>query len=1023
MALGDLTQNTRPEFHSNERLDLVDTEPMSRQALDLFKVLTKAIFGKPPATVGQPCGLIFKMPTISSVNPFEITLTGTAVGLDADGQHVIKLATPNLVQAGFGVGTSFVYLYRDEAETATESRRFIPAVGPFNETTDSVFTRLSGTPKILVGATGAAPIIQGNTVDGKQVALLCIGSATFNGGGAMTAFTFTENYFSAGLLVADRSTVPFPVSDLDAGSITDFVMYLKGLLSMMADANWGSAATSHTGAVAASRSNNWYGWKPAGAFRPGAPKIGLEETNRLTPGTITVGDGVNTFGNIDSTDFGSTSLLLKHMIEAGGTYELKPGSVFTLTANVVPASGGTVRIIGNGAQIDFASFTFDCTRFAGIVVQDVVFVDNVGAGGFIYPDSALLSSMTYRHCQFFAKNGPIHKSTSTTPANTIFGLTFEDCFFSTSNAGTTDTNNCILLYNVNNILMSRCTFNTSSATGLVFLGLCKNHIQILDCSFTNTLSNSGLDSTARALLTINSDFASEYVDRCVKRCTFTGTSTFAAATGRSRTLGLVVDEALNIDVVDNIFYRTITAITHTLSSAAISVRAMDVTYEGNKISVCDKNGMSLSLRNATTLTGLQIKGNKLRDIKLNSAISVFGPLGGLTLRSLAIQENEFFNINEDTHADFSARTGGAITIILPGALESCSISNNRFSMCANVVINMSVPTTRGVNIKGNTLQNILTAEVLNNPSVNAGSFNVCPMFLYAQATDILSGIVVEDNTIMDLYTTNSSLLGTPTLILLKSNECNNLIVRKNTIIGVADGYSGGANLSGHILTVLGATSSATTLSDVVVEGNTIAPQNVSGATVMRLAFLSLATSGAFMRNIHICNNTLTIKIDGPLSALSGADMITLFGTGGGGWENITVRGNRIIGFSAVVWSSHFFTSTNPLGGISITDNQIFTDIGWDNSIPTSKFGIDFRGQVVFNYIINDNNAVAVAGGVDEAGFYGPFDTNIQGGPAIDGHGATATIVQTYNGTNDRGQSNGASSTSVEHARNRGFSHT
>src|SRR5882724_1370793 len=148
MSAGDVLNAKRVRTQSNERLDTVDADALSREPREHLDAFSRAIEAA-PRNVGAstPTGLIFQGfgLTLNPTGPTDGKVrvqSPLGVAYDSDGRLLIK---ENGVQSDLVVpsGNSQVYAYFFESASDTTVRRFIPVTSPFTpEGSNTIPTKL-----------------------------------------------------------------------------------------------------------------------------------------------------------------------------------------------------------------------------------------------------------------------------------------------------------------------------------------------------------------------------------------------------------------------------------------------------------------------------------------------------------------------------------------------------------------------------------------------------------------------------------------------------------------------------------------------------------------------------------------------------------------------------------------------------------------------------------------------------------------------------------------------------------------
>lgn len=1027
MAVGDLVNLKRTRFQTNERLDLVDSLPLTQTPSDLLAIVMKALLGKPPAAPGavfpSGCGWQVLKPVITGgPGSFQLSVgAGAVVSVDADGQLIIKESGIAQTISGFAVGVQYLYIYRTEVNSNTETRRFIPASGPFNEFSNAMDTKFKGTFGFYVAPVGN-PLVVEAAVGTQQVILCSIGRATFDGGGAMTNFEFTDNFIQNSV---DPATFVFPANATTPGGVSDELVQSKAILGLLSRLNWGGSPDAHMGGAARSRANNFNAWKTPGAFRPGAPQIGLEETNRRTPGTITVGDGVNTFGQIDKTDFASTQALFQFMFENFGVYELKPGSVFQFTGNCVPTTGGSTlphtTIYMNKSTLDFNNFTLNMEFCSGSTFRDGRFIDSSGLSGGIYFPDEVITHVKFQHCLFFSNDAPAVFG-DVTGVNTLNAIEIDNCEFLVSVSVTSDVAGCIDLTAVDEFKLRNCKFTTGTLNNtvrrLVTLNKVKHDLLVEGNMFEQNGDDTGVGpTTSPRLLEVGSDNGATYRQRVIRGNQFNGVPKAAAANNTSRSIALGLTDIADVVVESNTFSRVRAAIGHLFVTAGFPAR-LNITYRDNTITNVSSTAIAVNLGSALsgTFDGVFIYDNTLIDVKLNSAIAVLGNAAGNSLRNLKITGNVFQNISVDTIAAFAARDGKAIHIHTLNTLQETVISGNSFLNCANTpVLVTGLTTVDTLHVHGNTFNNILTPEQLGNATHTMNAEVLCAygVLITTAGSGAIFNVKITENEFQNVFTYNTTTFGRPCLAVMAGVSVVGIHVADNVVGNLASGYSGGTMSAGYLVAVDGSGGNVNT---IMVQRNTVSGL---GNTSTRLANI-LATNNIIV--VDISNNTIVVNFDTGLQI--GVSVTTsMVSLNGATAINISMNDNKIHGFSGgtAAWPCHMFESnmTGGNNGLTIQGNLFFASHGWA-IVATKGFGVHLNGRSVFNYSVQNNSATRLSyGGSDNAPlFYGPFSPTIPA-PAVEGNGGS-TITSHYVGYNEASQ-NADGSVGGGPARNRGWS--
>lgn len=1027
MAVGDVVPLRRMRFQTNERLDLVDALPLTQTPNDLLAIVMKALFGKPPAIPGaifpDGCGWQVIKPVITGgPGPFQVSVAAdTTVCIDADGQLIIKEQGVSQQINGFAVGTQYLYIYKTEVQANTETRRFMPASPPFNEFSNAMDTKFKGAHGFYVAPVGN-PLVVEAAVGSTQAILCSIGRVTFDGGGTMTNFEPTANFPHNPV---DPTAFAYPTNSTTPFGVLDLMLQSKAVLGLLSRLNWGGAPDSHMGGNPRSRDNDYNAWKTPGAFRPGAPQIGLEETNRRTPGTITVGDGVNTFGQLDPGDFPSTEAMFAFMFENVGVYELKAGSAFQLNGDVIPTSGGSqfhphTTIIGNKALIVLDEHQINMTFASGSTFNDVRFQSTLGGNIYFPNDTASIANVQFNNCRFVSVNDPLVIS-DTVGTNPIVNAGFDGCEFQVNVDTPSDSPGVINLVNLDAFVMRRCWLYTLTSSNdvrrLVTLSKVGHDLIVENNRFEHNSDDTGVGPVITPrMLSISSTVSTVWRHRVIKNNTFCGTPKGSVATNTSRALAIELIDMTDVTVESNMLSRVRAGIANLFNTTPGSSQRLNIVVKNNTIDSAYESGISFNMVLSGTFDGITVQGNELSDVKRAGAIVMLGTVG-TTLRNVNIKGNNFYNINVDTGAAYAARDGNAIRIFNMTTLAECDISGNSFLNCANspIVVRQIFSAIEQLHIHGNTIKNTLTAEMLNNPtSTISGMVQSAYCALVDGGAGIVRGVHISDNSMQDVFSFNTTTFGTPTMVVVNGSDIVDVNIVNNTVSGIATAYSGGAMMAGYIATI----NSSANIQYVNVRGNSMGGLGFSTSHLTNF----IATSNIV--HCDISYNTIAGLFDAGLRVGFGVADAIVNMAGNAGF-NISMNGNKIImaSSSTNALASHMyesnFAAVGGTNGLTIQGNQAYASHGWA-IILTKGFGVHLNGRNVYNYNITGNVATRLSySGSDLTPlFYGPFSPTIPA-PAVDGNGGT-TIVSHHVGYNDSGQ-NADGTAGTGPARNRGWS--
>lgn len=203
MATGDVTNPSRLREVSNERLDLVDFDFLTKDARLVVDALSRAALFTPLATIAAPVGLVLTgaSTTVNPTGPSDGKLrinSELLVALDADGRFLVKPSGTSIdVTIPAGGAQHQVYLYFFETPAETAKRRAIPVSSPFTEFTIAPQTKFAGGVNIYVKSGGVGAILPSDVVSGRTTALVFVGIATNTAGVVAFDASAANNKLSA----------------------------------------------------------------------------------------------------------------------------------------------------------------------------------------------------------------------------------------------------------------------------------------------------------------------------------------------------------------------------------------------------------------------------------------------------------------------------------------------------------------------------------------------------------------------------------------------------------------------------------------------------------------------------------------------------------------------------------------------------------------------------------------------------------------------------------------------------------
>lgn len=272
MSIGDVTNPKRVRLQANERLDTVDTDPLSLAAREHLDAYSRAVEAT-PRNVGSstPTGLIIQGfgLTLNPINPTDGKVrvqSALGVAFDANGRLLIKEAgiTQDLT---LSAGNSQIYVYYLDTASDTAVRRSISVGSPYTESPSAISTKFTAGVGFFVRAGDQTSIVASDVVNGATTALCFLGVAN-NAGGAVTMTGYNSTTAPNGAFATNRLTTvaaptTLPALNTNNGSIATMHGLVNAALWMIGQAVWKGSKNFTPNAA-----NNF------GAFT--APTVGID---------------------------------------------------------------------------------------------------------------------------------------------------------------------------------------------------------------------------------------------------------------------------------------------------------------------------------------------------------------------------------------------------------------------------------------------------------------------------------------------------------------------------------------------------------------------------------------------------------------------------------------------------------------------------------------------------------------------------------------------------------------------------
>lgn len=320
MSIGDVTNPKRVRLQANERLDTVDTDPLSLAAREHLDAYSRAVEAT-PRNVGSstPTGLIIQGfgLTLNPINPTDGKVrvqSALGVAFDANGRLLIKEAgvTQDLT---LSVGNSQIYVYYLDIASDTAVRRSISVGSPYTESPSAISTKFTAGVGFFVRAGDQTSIVASDVVNGATTALCFLGVAN-NAGGVITMTGYDPVSAPNGSFTTNRFTsvvtpTTLPPGNAGSGSVATVHGLINAALYMNAQTMWKGSNEFVPGAA-----NNF------GAYTP--PATGVAANLRAS--TVTLSSTMGSVANSSTRpDFGGDDGAVPSALWA---YCVTPGAAF-----------------------------------------------------------------------------------------------------------------------------------------------------------------------------------------------------------------------------------------------------------------------------------------------------------------------------------------------------------------------------------------------------------------------------------------------------------------------------------------------------------------------------------------------------------------------------------------------------------------------------------------------------------------------------------------------------------------------
>jgi hypothetical protein len=662
--------------------------------------------------------------------------------------------------------------------------------------------------------------------------------------------------------------------------------------------------------------------------------------------TVSVGDGVNTWGDYNSLQAGSPDAAIQGAIDAvpaGGIVYIKAGTYVLTSALSVTKP---IRFVGDGHAVTIIDASAAVTAFD---------VNTTGAVGF--KDIGVTASGTAAYAMTITQCGP----KSVFAGCTIEGLTSVDCDQSR---------------------FANCDFTTPGSGDDALNGI------FTGCVFDQCQFDCGIAlATARAV-----NLSSGSADNAFRRCDFSQsdtTPTSLVEVASENTFdscqfpvpedgdGILVSGP-GVRIVDCRFDQA----SSTGLTTGVGVRCTDTVSSPDNLLIkgCAFVNTDIGIWfNDVTLSRFFITHNRFTGASGRGRFGVYGD-GTFDLEQGTIDNNVFDGFSDDAGA--TDRVAGVYFTGVGSVIRLVSITNNKMfnigiQTASNLEFSFGIGVEDGLSAEdfsfnGNNIRNLYADQVAN------------AVFLGATSTPH-ERVQISDNSFLSINDTAGDSLGLQFHLGIWVKSWRGLTVSNNRMNNLgntlATGGPSGTTQAYGIL--LGADNLAAFNADAVVTGNILSRMEHGGATQYGILvnksggevvidgnhagfflgasisygiFLNSDNTNAaeFMENVIIANNVLRTLDYGVY-----IDMLNSLGTAA--YENFIVNGNIIDDYDAygvqvrglpVTRSANYIVSNNALRtatddvvGIQLDDLQFLTVTG---NVITQNDG--YRGIGVFGCI-------------------------------------------------------------------------
>ena len=555
MATGDVVLSTRPRAKSNQRFDLVEFVRISQAFVEFMSAAQRALASDPIASAGSPTGELWQgsvtaNPTVATDGLVRVD-SALFVGLDADGRLVLKPVGTELSVAIPDDSSDYqVYLYMNDVTENTQVRRRLPATSPFTEFAQAFEVDIRGTATLFTRSGGVGSVVADDVAGGATRALLFLGIAN-NTGGDVT-FTPAENRLET---VTAPAALPAGSTGTTTGETTvaGSANTLRGLIN------------NSLHAIARDR------WKGSNNFTPTAANNfgayteidggGLDAAFRGNMFTYTIGDdSLGLYGDYDRGAFADDTALWDAVLAAipndSATIFIKSGVTFdNFNGDVDIPIDKSIKIVGPHYRDDsLTTFDFggDGTKFnmqagassGSLEIHNCSFIFDEGAG----TAATLAEVLSIHDFTPVLLNGCVFKHATDATIDMDALIVLNDA---ATAPGTIRIIDCDFVYDslgddilvqatifrasnnqpLDNFTMRGCTTLVTFAAASdqhvadqIFISDLRDNFLIEDCLFRETGTTAYLETSANAMLDLQSDddTAFEKVRRRIRNCTFVG---------------------------------------------------------------------------------------------------------------------------------------------------------------------------------------------------------------------------------------------------------------------------------------------------------------------------------------------------------------------------------------------------------------------------------------------------------------------------------------------------------------------